>query len=470
MKETKVNRYIAISLLIVVSSLAIISRKYYSKYKDGRDPMWPAAAFIYHITPSGIIAWTKTLIRKDRILNTTSLEDETTKQMISVYRKILWGIVLVSSVVLGLTFVPENKNELYKLKRPETGEASVYVDMQLRERGNKSGESFRLEVSPRQYSEKEFNKESEKAKVYIDKCILQDNPSKEMVTTDVYLPTRDEKGILSVTWSTSDPDIISSTGQVNSSKLKEPAEVTLTADIRDENHSVTYPVRLKVVESSKLTSSEKAKASILNIEEGNRSEKELVLPHTIGDISIIRESGWDRKISGILVGGIIVVFLLGYIQLSKLKEKGKKRDSELRDSYFSFVNKLAIYIGAGLGMKDAIAKSAGGIRSEILKDETVFMLNKISSGVSEGTAYMDFGRALGLQEYIRLMSLISQNLVYGNSNLIKMLDSEAKQSINLKREHIRKKGEEASEKLLLPTSMLLILVIIIIMYPAFIGM
>ena len=68
------------------------------------------------------------------------------------------------------------------------------------------------------------------------------------------------------------------------------------------------------------------------------------------------------------------------------------------------------------------------------------------------------------------MSLISQNLEYGNSNLIKLMDSEVKLSFYLKKENIRKKGEKASEKLIFPTLILMFVVMVIVMYPAFVGM
>ena len=68
------------------------------------------------------------------------------------------------------------------------------------------------------------------------------------------------------------------------------------------------------------------------------------------------------------------------------------------------------------------------------------------------------------------MSLIGQNLSYGNSNILKLLDDGIKNNIYLKREHIRKKGEQASEKLMFPTLILLLLVMGLVMYPAFIQM
>ena len=90
--------------------------------------------------------------------------------------------------------------------------------------------------------------------------------------------------------------------------------------------------------------------------------------------------------------------------------------------------------------------------------------------MAESRVYADLGKKLGLEEYNRLMGLISQNLAFGNSNLIKLLETEVKTSYFLRKEDVRRKGEQASEKLLLPSALLMLLVIIIVMYPAFIGM
>jgi pilus assembly protein TadC len=159
-----------------------------------------------------------------------------------------------------------------------------------------------------------------------------------------------------------------------------------------------------------------------------------------------------------------------YRKLQELNDTGEKRDEQLEDAYYSFVNRLAIHIGAGLNLRDAMRRAAEVERSDYLKKEVGFALNRVASGVKEASVYMDLGKSLGTQEYMRLMSLLSQNLAYGNSNLIGLLDSEVKQSFYIKREHIRKKGEQASEKLLLPTAILLVLVIVIVMYPAFINL
>ena len=178
----------------------------------------------------------------------------------------------------------------------------------------------------------------------------------------------------------------------------------------------------------------------------------------------------DEKLNVVLLFGFLVIALMGFYKYSKLKEQGEKRDEDIGDAYYGFTNRLAIYIGAGFTLQKSFRYAIRNEKCMFLVNEIEYTLNMIDSGISEPKAYMELGNRLGLEEYMRLMSLISQNLNFGNSNLLKLLDTEVKTSFFLKKERVRKKGEQASEKLLIPTAILLITVIIVVMFPAFIGM
>ena len=108
--------------------------------------------------------------------------------------------------------------------------------------------------------------------------------------------------------------------------------------------------------------------------------------------------------------------------------------------------------------------ASGG--AEELAGEVRFTLNQIDAGLSEEKAYLGMSGRIGIPEYTRLMTMISQNINHGNSRLLMLMDQEVKNAMNMKREHMRKKGETASEKLLIPTALLLVIVIGVIMIPA----
>ncbi|MBO4863704.1 MAG: hypothetical protein J5517_05035 [Eubacterium sp.] len=463
-------RYIAIGPVLIITLLALISRKNYSKYKKGADPLWCVSGFLHHRTPPGIKNRVRNMIRKTNVLNVSSLEESVDEFLLKLYHMLLVGIYTASIITVGVSFVPMAEKNLYVIKRPEAGESSVYVDMQLMDTADKKSENFSLEVSPKEYTDEEFEEASNAAKAYIESKILGTNASDDRITENLILPVRDENGVLRISWSSSEPDVISTYGEVSNEKIDSPVTVTLVADIKDDNHSDTYSKDVSVVSDTNMTSSEKAKASILFIEEDSRTDKELVLPHEIEDVNVVRDSGKERRDLSILFLGLIICIIPCYKMFRELREAEEKKKDELEDAYYGFVNRLTIYIGAGLSLRDAMKRAVEKEKCSYLKNEVVFSLNKIASGISESSAYMELGHSLESQEYMRLMSLLSQNLTYGNSNLIRLLDSEVQQSFFIKREHIKKRGEKASEKLLLPTSILLIIVIVIVMYPAFTAM
>ena len=97
----------------------------------------------------------------------------------------------------------------------------------------------------------------------------------------------------------------------------------------------------------------------------------------------------------------------------------------------------------------------------------VYTCRELLSGVSEGAAYEHFGRRTGLQEYIRLSTLLMQNLKRGNGTLLERLQEETQKANEERLQQGRKLGEEAGTKLLVPMVLLLAVVMIVLMIPAF---
>ena len=309
------------------------------------------------------------------------------------------------------------------------------------------------------------------AKEYIDEVYLGSNPSAERVTSDLTLPDSDESGRLRVIWESSDPLVLSSSGVIKNKQFENEAEVRLTAMIKDNNHSESVDYSLKVVGEDSLSSFERTKLKMLEIESGTRSESEVVLPDYLDGVRIERVKTDRRKVlAEIMLLGFFMIAAYAVIQINRLKEAGKKRDSELRGAYYGFVNRLTIHLGAGSVLREALRLAGVREKSEYLKNEINLALKKIASGIPEYSAYTEMGKSIGTQEYLKLMSLIAQNLEYGNKNLISLLETEVNSSIYIRKEEIKKRGEQASEKLLIPTSILMILVIAIVIYPAYKGL
>ncbi len=464
-------RYISLGFLLVITMLAIISRKNYSKYKDVKDPLLLASYLLIKITPVEVKEYIRRLIRRVTIVNVSKLSDVTNAFIAKLYHDALLAMLIISAIAFMLSFIPEKEVNEYKIERPEVGGNSEFIDLELHDEESDENSRIQVEVFPREYTEEEFEEYSEAAKKYIDSVILGENISKDKVTKKLILPTRDETGNLRIQWESSDPLLVGSDGEILYENIEKSEEVTLDAEILDETHKSDYQYKVVVQKEENLSNSDRARDRVISLEEDNRSDEEMYLPEKVGNVSIRRlvKTRADTILS-VFVIGIIFVCILSYYRVYKLKEKGEKRDNGLYEAYFSFVNRLTIHIGAGLTIQEAFRASIRHEENTYLSGEIEYALNRVASGVSERVAYIDLGNSIGMQEYIRLMSFIVQNLAYGNSNLITLLNDEIKNSFYLKREQIRKKGEKASEKLLLPTSILLILVIIVVMYPAFVQM
>ncbi len=464
-------RYISFSLVLIILLLAMISKKNYSKYKDGGNPLkWLARNIECHLSAS-FRNRIRGYIRKVKTLNVNSLDYETETRLTKYIYDLLLVLVVFLVFVCVLSFIPEEKKDPYVVERPSIGDSSSFINVVLEEGGSDKMESFKLEIKPRQLTEKEFEEAAEKTKKYIDSVMLGKNKDREHICSDLNFPRVDESGFLRISWETDLMTIIGSDGIVENDDLEAPTVVNITATIKDEEHKQEYHKQVTVINKTELSDSEKAKVAILDIEEENRSQDEFVLPKEVGNVRVSRdvESSEERS-TYILLFGLLIIGIWSYYRIYKLKEKGENRDKEIRDAYYGFVNRLTIYMGAGFTLRKSLVAAVRTEPCKYLYEEVEFTMNMVESGVSESKAYGEMGRRIGLEEYMKLMSLISQNLTLGNSNLLKLLDTEVKTSYFLKKENVRKKGEQASEKLLLPSAMLMMLVIIVVMYPAFIGM
>ena len=93
-------------------------------------------------------------------------------------------------------------------------------------------------------------------------------------------------------------------------------------------------------------------------------------------------------------------------------------------------------------------------------------LRQMQNGVAETVAYEQFGMDCRLSSYLKLGTLLSQNLRLGTGNLTEMLKAEAKDAFEERKALARKIGEECESRLLLPMLLMLLSILIMIMYPA----
>ena len=81
-------------------------------------------------------------------------------------------------------------------------------------------------------------------------------------------------------------------------------------------------------------------------------------------------------------------------------------------------------------------------------------------------AYEKFGKRCGEPGYIKLGSILSQNLKKGAKGLQELLEQEAETGFEDRKHAARKLGEEAGTKLLFPMMLMLAIVLVVLTVPA----
>lgn len=169
-----------------------------------------------------------------------------------------------------------------------------------------------------------------------------------------------------------------------------------------------------------------------------------------------------------------MLFIFGVLIISddaKLKSKVKKRRLEIQLEFPNFVNKLTLLINAGLTMTKAWEKisidcdKVGDFYAEV--DKTIF---EIKSGKNESEAFSDFAKRIKTPEISRLMSTIVQNTKRGGTQLVLSLRLQSNECWEMRKNAIKRQGEEASTKLLFPMMIMFFAIIIIVVTPAIISM
>ena len=310
--------------------------------------------------------------------------------------------------------------------------------------------------------------------------ILGENPSLDEIWGNLKLQEQYEGYPFLVEWRSGDIDCITSNGVVKPGE--QDREVLLTAAISYGEQEWRQQLTVRVLTET-LTPEERQyrelEKQLMDAEEHTREKEYLVLPESIQGMPV----KWRRVVEDyslvLWAGALIVsglVFVLGDKDLHTELEQQRK---QMKREYSDIVHKLALYLGAGMTVQGAFQKialdyeqykAAGGTRSSPVCEQMLHTWRELKSGVSESVAYERFGRRTGLQEYIRLSTLMTQNLKKGSSSLLERLREEADKALAERIQSGRKLGEEASTKLLVPMVMMLAVVMIMVILPAFSSM
>lgn len=340
-------------------------------------------------------------------------------------------------------------------------------------------QDINVTVNEQQLTEEEVFEFFRQAENQIDEQIKGDNPSLMEVRSNLKLPSKIENQPVKISWETDNFEVLGTNGEINNEEVgDEGVLVTLTATLRYQDYIDTFDISVKVMPPM-LSESEKMIKGLLNqikeTDQNNLTSRYIELPLSLKGKTIVWSETKSSAEGMVWVLGIIGAILIYYGKDKDLETKVKRREQQLLADYPDIVSKLTLLLGAGMTVKGAWQKVALDYREKKQTDKTYYRFAyeemlisyyEIMSGVSEANAYEEFGKRTRSQRYMKLSSLITQNLKKGSKGLSKILESESLDAFEDRKAFAKTAGEEAGTKLMMPMFLNLIVVLIIIMIPA----
>lgn len=170
-----------------------------------------------------------------------------------------------------------------------------------------------------------------------------------------------------------------------------------------------------------------------------------------------------------LIYGIVIAVLLVCHVDGKINDQLKARKEELIAELPQMLSKLALLVNSGMVMRDAWKRVADNGEG-ILYQEMRVTVKELQNGVSEFTAYRDFGERCAIKEVKRFSSTMLQNLTKANEEVAYLLREMSDEMWEEKRHLAKQKGEKANSKLMIPTAIIFAGIMILVMVPAFMNM
>ncbi len=379
------------------------------------------------------------------------------------------GVALLLAMRLGAF----SEMKLHELQRPESGIGITRLKAKY------EGQEYELSVSvsERRLSAEEIRKSLEHAEDDLLKAMLGNNKSADEITEALVFPATVPGTSIGVTWNTSDYRIVDYTGAIFPEECEKNGNIvviTATLLLGEEDRWFQYPVRVLPKSGSEIGQAESVlQKTLYDCEEKQAYEPSVTLPKTIGEetVEFYRERRLSPEIFAVYAGLLLIVVFV--LLILRMKQDSKERERQLLRDYPDLVSKLSLLLEAGMTPRfawkrivtDYLSHRKDGIRYAY--EEMLHTENHLNSGISEETAYEEFGKRCGNIRYLRFSSMLVQNLKMGSSGIFPILRREAAEAFCDRKEQAKQKGEEAGTKLLVPMAGILVIILAMILIPAF---
>lgn len=335
-------------------------------------------------------------------------------------------------------------------------------------------EEFEIEIQPREYSTEESSELIKEASSFFNKNWLGNNPSAGEVTSSLKLPETLMNGQVTAEYSISQPGCLSRNGEIMAPEIPQagiPVTVGVTLKCGNERLDRQMSVLLCPPDlSEKEQRTQQIGQEIVQAEASTRQEERFALPKEAGGIKIQWSRAVDYRGLYFLVVGAAAAACILFRDREKERKMRKQKTEQLMREYPNMAVQFAMLMGAGMTAFGAWERLVRRYETSqicsLCMQEMQTTYREMKDGCPEKTAYEKFADRIGLFPYRKFAALLVQNMQKGTGNLLIMLEQEADQVLEQRKNTARRLGEEAGTKLLMPMMLMLVIVLVIIMIPA----
>ncbi len=367
----------------------------------------------------------------------------------------------------------KSREILQYLQRPEKGAGDRKTEVQV----EMEGEKYPFEVTVREvpYKEEEVSQILQSASENLNSVFLKENTDFEHVVQEVSMPTEYLDTGISIQWYLDSWDYVEPDGTVKNELLKEAVSVKIQAVLTLGEEELIWEKTMQVRPPEHPDTGQKLRMLEHEIVKAQENDADkLQLPDTVAGESIVWYQAADKRWIWICV---LTILSLAATAAGKRQEEDllrKKKERGLQLDYPEIVSRLSLYMGAGISTRKAWERIVDDYERKTETDsvrhtayeEMRITLHEMQSGIAEAPAYERFGKRCRMPAYLKLGTLLSQNLRKGTKNLSELLQEESREAFENRRAMAKKMGEECESRLLFPMLLMLLTILVIVMYPA----
>lgn len=394
------------------------------------------------------------------------------------------GVLLAGGIfLLTADYLRSVRETDGSIQRNTYGQGSRTEELEVSIEGGEVRFPAEIQVAEQQYSTEEIQELFQRVIRHMEKLILGENRSLDRVEKDMNLLSEVPGEPVMISWELDRYDVMNIRGEIQEDALKEEGTlVTLSAVLtysENEEEQALYqctanifPRTLEEEEKRR----EQAAGELRKREEESRVQREFQLPDTLLGKEAAYYQRMNRRGLVLIVMAVLIGILLYALEIQNRGKAREERKKQMLLDYPEIVNKMTLFLGAGMTAKRAWKKVVEDYERQkrtrgerYAYEEMKRTCYEMESGVTEPESYENFGRRCDVQVYVRFGALLSQNLRKGTKGLTQMLKLEALQAFEERKARARRLGEEAGTKLLLPMFLMLAIVLVIVIVPAFLS-